>query len=295
MFRNLVLCLTLLAFSVVAFSQAPLNLPQPNEKTYGVAQLYNYKVYNRATYETATGKQAPPFNPAKPVKTWFDLTTTAPTTDFTVLDTVKLVTLKLTLSKADVESVNLPGAYRYPTFIVRPTDCVTVVLNTPLPATSLNPMYLSTRQEAQDLADELGGVVQLATEPGGLMTSSAVSCPDTETRNVWQITFNGNSTFVGALLSKKYAFGIGHPGKWVKSTEDAPSWVPEKLDTGENATNYMRVPIRPLLANEKLSATPFGVYVNRSDLGGGEAGNFTVEDRSKLDEVLRLLRALSAR
>ncbi|MDX1982025.1 MAG: hypothetical protein SFV51_17265 [Bryobacteraceae bacterium] len=45
-------------------------LPYP---TYGISNLYLFPLYQtREAYFQATGKEAPPYNPLKPIKSWFD-------------------------------------------------------------------------------------------------------------------------------------------------------------------------------------------------------------------------------
>jgi hypothetical protein len=45
-------------------------MPYP---TYGISNLYLFPLYQtREAYREATGKEAPPYNPLKPIKSWFD-------------------------------------------------------------------------------------------------------------------------------------------------------------------------------------------------------------------------------
>lgn len=45
-------------------------LPYP---TYGITHLYLFPVYQtREAYQQATGMEAPPYDPTKPIKSWFD-------------------------------------------------------------------------------------------------------------------------------------------------------------------------------------------------------------------------------
>lgn len=61
-------------------------LPYP---TYGLANLYLFPVYQtREEYRQKTGMEAPPFDPTKPVKSWFDPTAASSTRRKLVYDNV---------------------------------------------------------------------------------------------------------------------------------------------------------------------------------------------------------------
>lgn len=46
----------------------PINTPQA-----GISELYLFPIYNtREAYQAATGKEPPPYDPNKPIKSWFD-------------------------------------------------------------------------------------------------------------------------------------------------------------------------------------------------------------------------------
>lgn len=255
--------------------------------------MYLFKTYTRDSYEKEFGVQPPPFNPAKPAKTWFDTTVTTPTVTYNTLDLNTLKNISLVLKKEDAAAVNLPGAYRYTPWIVRPSECLSETTNAPLPPSPINVALLSTRQEAEQIAAEVGGTVSLATSPGGSMDAFRVACPANETRNVWEVQWKGSRIPVGFLLGQKYRRGVGAPGSWDLSGTETPVWVP--VEPVVTSSNYARVPVRALLPNEKFSQTPFGVYIVRTDLEGQGTGSFTDADRAKLDEVLRIVRELQSK
>jgi hypothetical protein len=292
-FRSVFIILTVLvALTGIVSAQAPTVKPQPNEKTYSVADIYTFKSYTRDSFESAFGVQPPAFNPAKPVKTWFDTTVNSASASYVTLDLNSLKNITLTLSKEDAASVNLPGSYRYPSYIIRPSECLMQAKNAPLPPSQINPLYLSTRAEADKLAVEVGGTVVLATDLGNSLSDFAVACPANEPRAVWEVVFRGKPVSAGGLLANKNIAGVGAPGAW-DLTGDTPVWKPSSIPT--SSSNYMRVPVRLLFPNEKFSATPFGVYVQRTDMDDPNGGGFLLSDRATLNEILRIVRELQAR
>jgi hypothetical protein len=282
----------LVALTGIVSAQAPVVKPQPNEKVYGVGEIYTFKSFTRDSYEKEFGVQPPPFNAAKPVKSWFDNTVTSASVTYLTLDLNTLKNVNLTLTKEDAKSVNLQGAYRYTSYIVKPSECLSQPKNIPMPPSQINTLYLSERKEAEQLATELSGIVALATEPGGQMSAFLVSCPETDTRNVWEVVIQGQHYLAGQLLAQKNQVGIGAPGAWV-STSGTPTWKPENPVISSN--NYMRVPVRALYPNEKYSQTPFGTYVNRTDMDDPNGGGFLLSDRATLNEILRIVRDLQTK
>jgi hypothetical protein len=50
----------------------PVIPPQPNQLYYGVSALALFQTFTRDTYLSAFGIQAPPYDPTRVIKTWFD-------------------------------------------------------------------------------------------------------------------------------------------------------------------------------------------------------------------------------
>src|SRR5579862_1513578 len=101
---------------------------QPNQPQYQIAALNLFPVYTtRAAYQQATGRQAPPFDPAQPVKGWLDPTPSGQ--PYLVFDSNAASTgylSQLNLTPAQATSLNLPGAYNYPACVAAPTAALEV-------------------------------------------------------------------------------------------------------------------------------------------------------------------------
>jgi hypothetical protein len=281
----------ILFFSIVGitFAQAPIFKPQPNEATYSVSEIYIFKNYTRTSFEAEFGVQAPPFDAKKPVKTWFDLTVKTPTITYSTLNLNTLQFINLTLTKEEAASLNLPGEYRYEKYVVEPSDCLVSFPGFPIPPAPINPTFLTTRVVAEELAKEMGGTVADAFSVGGTFSGRQLVC-QTDKRNVWEIVLGQKRVVAGILYEQKNRNGIGYPGTWDLTGEE-PNWKPAQVIT--TSTNVMRTPVRQLYPGETFSRTPFGVYLNRSDVPVPGSGSFTEADRKMLEEILKLVRELS--
>src|ERR1035438_3983508 len=116
-----------------------------------ISALYLFAVYlTRAGYLAVTGNQAPPFDPTKPVKNWFD---PAPNGQpYLMFDTAagKLITMPLPVSIA--ATVNLPGTYNYPAFVETPKDAMQNCMVSEIASTPIDPATLCLVPEAQAIA-----------------------------------------------------------------------------------------------------------------------------------------------
>ena len=52
----------------------PAEQAQPDQISYGVDSLELFQTYTRETYRAAFGSEAPPWDPSRPPKAWFDST-----------------------------------------------------------------------------------------------------------------------------------------------------------------------------------------------------------------------------
>src|SRR2546430_919500 len=50
----------------------PPALPQPDLEVYGIAALALFQTFTRDSYLALFGVEAPPWDPSRPAKTWFD-------------------------------------------------------------------------------------------------------------------------------------------------------------------------------------------------------------------------------
>ena len=270
--------LSLILLSLAAFAQTsvPQAKPQPNTQTYGIEQLALFNVYNRDSYFKVLGVQATPFHTAKPVKYWFDTSVTGAAATYTVLDVnnPQQPTFKtISLTADDARTVNLPGVYNYPSYVVAPTQCETA-----FPPGPIDPITLSTKAQADALNAEIQGE--------GAFELSAAVCPPNEARRQFVIRKNGLDLNAGLLLSRKNSFGVGAPGVWDFSGLE-PAWNKTIPDTGSTATNVLRTPVRRLLPNEKFAPTMFNVQIARTDMQGpaNNTGSFSDADRALLKKI----------
>ena len=243
---------------------------QPNLRQYPISDLYLFASYaTRAAYVAAVGTQAPPFNPALPVKPWLD---PAPSGQpYLVFDTTAGKTLELPIPAAAAGAVNLPGTYNYSTYGETPTDAT---LDWPYGVASpIDPATVCLEADAQAIAN---GIAFLF--PGKTVTvvdASSVgvyyTVYHTDPRRQWGIEVNGASPlgaglvlYAKTLMLQQMAGGVNAPGHWVYapvSGEQATTlyiqWVEDPQVTAAPAGALtIPVPIRPLLPTEEFELIP---------------------------------------
>src|ERR1700680_1182149 len=127
----------------------PIVPPQPNLEVYGFQALALFESYTRDTYRTAFGLEAPPWDPSRLRKSWFD--STADTSSPSNLATYKIVAMdqsggwsiqQLTMPAQEAATVNLPGALSYPPYEVHPSTASRA-------GSIINPIYLSFESDAR--------------------------------------------------------------------------------------------------------------------------------------------------
>ena len=273
----------------------PVIPPQPAVEIYGVQDLALFKTHTRDTYRATFGVEAPPYDPSRLTKTWFD--STADTSQPENVSVYKVVARgasgnwivrQMVIPSAEAAAVNLPGAVRYPPYTAVPTKAVRTAPGdlTPQP---VNPDYLSTQAQARRLKVEVGAT-DVREEPA-MSGGFGIAYPAEEGRRLWEVIFKGNGVNAGLLLKNRYTQGIGSPGRWDLSQAE-PLWVPDPpAPTGTDDLRSLReVPVRDLLPNEALRATLMGVSVVRTDLLQESAkalGQFTTDDRAILLAIYR--------
>lgn len=263
---------------------------QPDAVQYGVEQLYLFRQYDRESYQAAFGRQAPPFDPARRVKTWFDSSVDAWDGDAPVV--YKIIGVdgagapairSVVLTASEAGTVNLPGAVQYPAREVAPTAATRG-------GVPLNPEYLSLAQEAREL--------QAAIRAGVLVDEGesyifGVVYPPAEARRMWALVVDGVSHNVGALLADRHRQGYNSPGAW-KLESGRIEWVPAApvpSNPGDGRPPR-EVPVRELLPNEVLGSGRFAPVVIRTDKRSQvqeQSGWFTTQDRETLRQCRELL------
>lgn len=274
----------------------PAAQAQPAQVSYGVDSLALFPSYTRDSYRAAFGGEAPPWDPSRRSKTWFDSTVDVSNPRAGVTYTVvgqdadgRWRLGPLTLPAGEAATVNLPGAVVYPPYVVRPT-------NATRGGAPVSPLYLSLESEARALMLELGATGLLDE---GINAFAPVFYPADEPRRMWAlIGSGGQQNNAGGLLRMKNATGVGAPGHW-RNTAGNVAWIadPAAPSGFDDPRPQVEMPVRSLLPNEELrpGVMGFGVLVYRTDLEQERAmrnGAFTQEDRKKLEEILRIVSRL---
>jgi len=280
----------------------PVAPPQPDQDLFSPVELALFQEYTRETYRSTFAVEAPPWDPKRLYKSWFDSSALIPqpnTVTYQIFgqDTTGAWGFQnLTLAFADAAAVNLPGAIAYPQYVILPTSATRG-------SSGMAANYLSLESEAQALLPAFGGT---ALVDQGNTPVFPVAYPADEARRMWAIVMpNGNQLNVGLLLLERNAGGGGSPGHWDTSADSASSGYPvwsadPAAPTGLDDTRpHCAMPVRALLPNERIGMQNLGILASpvilRTDLGQAAAelaGQFTPADRQILTEVYRILNKL---
>ena len=273
----------------------PVVPAQPSTEFYNIQDLVLFKAYSRDSYRAAFGVEAPAYDPARVLKTWFDSTVDVSNPgDVAVYRIVAQtkdgngILQQMVMPAQEAATVNLPGAVQYAPYMVTPTLATRG-------GSVMNPIYLSLESDARALMTELGGA-NLQQED---LPSFPASYPSNEPRRAWYFLTQGQSINVGALLLMSNAKGVGAPGHWDISSPQ-PLWVPDPpAPTGEDDTRPPRaMPVRDLMPNEQLYTGMMGILgVVRTDLqktADEASGQFTPDDRAMLRSIYLAVSKLSS-
>ena len=274
----------------------PAPQPPPNQVSYGIESLSLFQSYTRDSYQGAFGVEAPAWDPARVRKAWFDSSVDVSNPSSLISyrwlhqDAAGDWTVRLfQLPVLEAASVNLPGAMRYPPYVVAPTGAVRDI-------SPVSPLYLSFEADAKELMLELKGS---SIFDEGAQGAFPVLYPAGEQRRMWVMKYGtGQNLNVGLLLESKNAKGFGAPGHWDASA-GTPIWVPDGPAANglEDVRPPCPVPVRALLASEELRPImtgigAVGVQVVRTDLEqevAERSGAFLASDRLILRQILSLL------
>lgn len=228
----------------------------------------------------ATHPGAPlPWNPAKPIKRWFDtgagnIAMPDGTVTYAIAGTMKFEPLTMALADALVPNVP-PSVVNYPPYVIEPTTATSAGI-------LINPEYLSTLADVQRLQSILGGVAD-SVRRGAVF-------PTTEPRREYTITIGGVPINVGQLLKQQNALGVGHPGAW-SLVNSVPTWTPAPNDDAVllSGTAEVPIPCKPLTATQTVEQGLMGWHV--VDTAGDApvlvaSGGFTDADRATLQQIL---------
>ena len=280
----------------------PVAPPQPDQDIFSPFALALFQEYTRESYRSAFAVDAPPWDPTRLYKSWFDSSAFTPQPNTVTYQIFGQDTTggwgfqNLTLTFADAASVNLPGAITYPQYVVLPTGATRG-------SSSMSANYLSLESDASALLPTFGGT---SLVDQGMTPVFAVVYPAGEARRMWAIVMpNGNQLNVGLLLIERNARGVGFPGHWDTSADSTPGGYPKwaadpAAPSGlDDSRPHCAMPVRALLPNERIGMQTLGIFdtpvIMRTDLGQAAAelaGQFTPSDRQVLTEVYRILSKL---
>jgi hypothetical protein len=254
---------------------------------YPISDLFLFKLYDRESFRKSFGRQADPYRPERRIKRWFDPNASDGPYTYTYFDFNRRQFVKNTIPGEEARTLNLPGKYEYEKYVVQPTRAV-VVGPPPLDPQPIRADFLSTREEAEMLARELGGKVlehELTVGPFWIDWRG-------ETRRHYQIEVDNNLYNVGLLLKARHADGLNHPGSWHR-TPSGIIWISDQdFDGSTDSRPEVPVPCRELADNEALHVTPFGVTVYRTDM---ESPFNPSSFESRVEAALRRIEAALAK
>ena len=232
---------------------------------YPISELYRFELFDRDSYKAKFGSQAPPYDPSRRIKRWFD--PQAPGEMYNYyryryfdFDAREFRDAEITVGEA--RTINLPGRYDWGKYEVHPTPAM-IVGPPPSVPQKLNPELLSDRADAEYFAASWKGEVVEDSPKEGPFRIDWFN----ETRRIYEIRMpDGQQYNVGLLLKAWHSAGYGAPGKW-EMTPFGPVWKPDPQYDGSNDCRpEVPVPCRELGPNEELHITPFGVTVYRTDV-----------------------------
>ena len=286
----------------------PTYKPQPDLAAYGFDSLET-KTFTRQTYLAEFGEQAPPHDPKRRIQRWADSrVANRPPEEMYVYSIHEIQPggarlRQMMISNAEACRINLPGAYVYPTPVVKPSGAWNAITNEQGEEVGKNfitPQALTDRFDALQLIAELrrdGIQVEAAPVEASLTGVYAVRYDLGENRRIWNVITNGDGKNAGLLLESRNKQGVGAPGKWIVATFGGGLiWQPMPLDTAALDTRPpVAAPMRELLANEEYRVAGFSVGIKRTD----KAETAKVDEQSSMAgnvaKTLRLVEQLVAR
>jgi hypothetical protein len=235
---------------------------------FQLADRFQFPTYTRASFQAAAGIQAPAWNPAYPIKDWFDPAAKAGVDStyqvWNGSDTAPAL-VPLTIPGAEAMTVNLPGAPVFAPYAPAPTPATRQtrfagMFFAPQP---VDPLTLSSRADADRLAEIAGAMV---IDPTAVTNQFLLWIWNGETRRPYVLVapgFAGDPTVggqnAGAILAAVNAQGVAAPGHFSSSqlALHILVWVPETAPSGLDVTARVPEPIA-LKSGETLATMLVG-------------------------------------
>ena len=281
------------------------NPKQPDEARYGLERLFPCARLTRATYLQAYGEEAPPYDPTRRIKRWVlpvQADCKTPERSMRLVDvwdpSLKEVS-QIAMSVAEAARPNLPGVASFPKYT--PAETTTARMVGAGGSQEINGLALADPAAATAIAGEIGrdlGIqvsVQKVPDPWPWV----IVWGGETRRNLTLVTSTGQSWDAETLLRQRFAAGVGAPGRWVQG-QSGVTFVPDTPQTGEmDLRPEIPMACRPLLPNERLDFSPFGVAVVRTDLTQDQlapgTGGLTAAQDAILNKVGRDVTELLAK
>jgi hypothetical protein len=266
-------------------TSTPVTPAVPSESSYPPEALNLFKEYDRASYKRAFGVDPPTYDGTKPTKRWLDTSGSREMYSAFVNRGGTVSYEPIDLKGMRLDEVNLYGLHSYAPYVPEPTRA-TFGIN----GMAVNPEYLLDEQTANELAWALDARDQVSLYSGE-GTPYAILFPEEEKRRYCLIKFKGVHLVAGVLYAERHRAGFNAPGRWSPSGAE-PNWISELVTSIPLANPSIPVPQRPLAANEKIAATPFGFTIFRAgegspvEPGANGGGGFTSADREMLGKIL---------
>lgn len=245
---------------------------------------YRFPQYTPASFQAASGIKAPAWNPAYPIKDWFDPAAVAGVNSTYLVwngSVTAPALISLTIPGAEALTVNLPGTPTFAKYAVAPTLATKQVhfAGLAFAPIAIDPGTLSTLVDANRLAAIAGAAV---VDPTATPNQFLIFSWNGETRRPYVLMpvvsnagVTGDPTAagqnVGQLLAAVNAAGVASPGHWSAAQLALHTlvWVPETAPSGLDVTARVPEPMA-LSTGESLVSLQLGVTFTAVVFAAGE-------------------------
>ncbi len=199
------------------------------------------------------------FDPTQAVKGWVDTSkgslTPGDPANYMVFDPVSGTEVPLKITNAVAASANVPAICAPYTPTPATTPATLTCIGNPALILPVPPTSLSTLDQANALAAEIGPAIGLTLQVTIWNQAGWTFNAKGETREQFMVFSGSVSSYVGYLLAAKYANGIGAPGTWSLNAAGQIVWngvpVPQP---GPNTPPDIPFPVRALLPGESFQS-----------------------------------------
>ena len=249
----------------------PINNPvipaQPEEARYGIEKLFTCPRLTRAIYQEMFGEQAPAYDPKKQIKRWFFTNVLDGSADpanelceIQVWDSTKQAVRKMTMTKLDAATPNLPGVIVWPKY-ANPVATMAVVIGPEGDRITISGETLVDLALARSVVNEINAsnfvpkfTLVAAGDPWPWKIAWGL-----ESRRRMNISDGTRECDAAVILWNRFARGVGSPGQWSLGPDGGPVFTPDvPIDGEQDVRPEVPMPCRALLVNERLVVVTFG-------------------------------------